>query len=106
MRTGRPNVFQHLLASIAKFGLDLASHLAERVLRDANPAWFGDTLKACRQIDSIADNIVAIDQYVAEVDADAPIHSTFAGNPSITLSHQILERNRALHGAHHRGELD
>jgi hypothetical protein len=58
-------VFQRLLAIITKFGLDLALHLAERVLRDANPAWFGDTLKACREIDAIADDIVAIDQSVA-----------------------------------------
>ena len=28
------------------------------------------------------------------------------GNPGISLGHQLLERNRTLHGAHHRGELD
>src|SRR5438105_12734759 len=53
-------------------------------------AW--DTLKACGEIDAIAENVLAIDQYVTEMDADAPLHSAFAGNPSITLGHQLLER--------------
>ena len=100
------NVFQRLLAAIEEFGLDLAPHLAEGVLRDADPARFGDTLKACREIDPVAEDILALDQDVAEVDADAPFHPAFAGNPGITLCHQLLKRDRALHGADHRGELD
>jgi len=53
-----------------------------------------------------AEAIRALNQYVAEVNADTPIHPAFDGNPGITLGHQLLERDRTLHGANHRGELD
>src|SRR5271165_4471229 len=67
--THRPgDILQSLLAAIAKFGLDLAPHLAERVLRDADPAGFGDTFKAGGEIYAVADDIVAFDQYVADVE--------------------------------------
>jgi hypothetical protein len=65
-----------------------------------------DTLEACGEIDAIAENILAIDQNVAEVNTDAPFHPAFAGSPSITLRHQLLECDRALYGTDHRGELD
>ena len=41
-------------------------------------------LKACGEIDAVAENILAIDQNVAKVDANAPIHPAFVGNPSPT----------------------
>jgi len=100
------DILQCLLAAIEKFGLDFPPHLPERVLRDADSAWFGDTLKACGEIDAVAENIVAINQYVAEVNADTPIHPGFDGNPGITRGHRLLERDRTLHGTNHRGELD
>ena len=40
--------------------------------------YLGDTLEACGNIDAIADDILTLDQDVAEVDADAPVHRSLA----------------------------
>src|SRR5207248_8266979 len=103
----RPDdVLQRLLATIEKFGFDLAPHLAERVFRNADTTRFGDSLKPCCEINTVTEDIIAVDHYVAEVDADAPFHLALAGDSLISLGYQFLECDRALHSAYHRGELD
>src|SRR5215813_11943703 len=57
-------------------------------------------------VDPVAENVVSLDQYVAVMDTDAPIHSALGGGPGITFRRQPLQRQRTLDGADHRAELD
>src|SRR5215472_10716198 len=51
------------------------------------PARTGETavrpgFKSRRNVDPLTKDVIALDQYVAEVDADAPFHSAVAGQPA------------------------
>jgi hypothetical protein len=77
------NVFQALLADVGKLSLDLAAHLAKGVIGNADAAGFGDPLQPRRNVDPVTENVIALDQDIAEMDADAPFHSVVNGATSI-----------------------
>ena len=52
-----------------------AANLPVCIVGNANAARFGDSLKTRRDVDSIAENIVVVDDDVADVNADAGIRS-------------------------------
>ena len=107
MSTDRPgDVLETLLANIVKFDVDLAAHLAERVFRDADAAGLGNALEPGCDIDAVTENVVGLDQHVAEMHANAHIHSAIVGDPGIAIRHQLLQRNRTLHRTDDRAEFD
>ena len=79
---------------------------AKGVVRDADPAGFGDAFKPGGYVDAIAEYVVAPDQHIAEMDADAPFHATVGGGLGIALCRQPLQPQSAFDGADHRAELD
>jgi len=80
--------------------------LAEGVFGDADPIGLGDTFEPGGDVYAVAEDVVALDQHVAEMDADAPFHSAVAGNRGVPLRRQVLQRQGAFDGADYRGELD
>jgi len=107
VNTQRPgDVFEALLAEIGKLGLDLAAHLPKSVIGNADAAGLGNAFEPCRDVDAVTEDVVALDQYIAEMDADAPFHAAFAGNPRVAFRRQLLQRQGAFDGANHRAELD
>jgi hypothetical protein len=95
-----------VLAAIGKLRHDLAAHLAERVLRKADATRFGDAFEPGRDVDAVAQDIVALDQHIAEMNPDAPFHALVAGDCRIALCRQPLKHDGAFDCADHRGELD
>jgi hypothetical protein len=65
----------------------------------------GYTLKPCRNIDTIAENVIAFDQDVAEVDPDPVQHTPFLWDALIAFGHRSLHSHRTLDGIDHRGKL-
>src|SRR6516162_5007981 len=53
--------------------LDLAAHLTKGVFRDADATGLGDAFKPGSDIDAVAEDVVALDQHVAEMDAGCAI---------------------------------
>ena len=100
------DVFQALLADIGKLGLDLAAHLPECIIGDANAAGSGDPLQPCGDVDTVAEDVVAFHQHVAEMDADAPFRAAIGGSGCVALRRQLLQPDRALNSVDHRAELD
>src|SRR6516225_1958586 len=100
------NVLQALLADIGKLGLDLAAHLPECIIGDANAAGFGDPLQPCGDVDTVADDVVAFHQHVAEMDADAPFRAAIGGSGCVALRRQLLQPDLSLNSVDHRAELD
>src|SRR3954451_9357930 len=52
----------------------LVDHVLVNGAADADPAGIGDLLDARRDVDAVAENIVLVDDDVAEVDADPELH--------------------------------
>jgi hypothetical protein len=59
--------------------------LAVGVLGDADPTRFGDAFEPGGDVDPVAEDVVALDQDVAEMDADAPFHAAFVGEPRVAV---------------------
>ena len=51
-----------------------------------------------RDIDALAQNVVALNQHVAEIDADAVDDALSLGTSRVALGHQLLDRDRAFDG--------
>jgi hypothetical protein len=84
---------------------DLLSALVLHSTRDANPARLREGLQPSRDIDGIAEEIVVLNDDVANVDADAEPH-LITGRPiQIRLAYGFLNRDRTLHGVHRAGEI-
>ena len=98
--------FEALLTHIGKLGLDLAAHLPEGVFGDADPTGLGDAFEPGGDVDTVAENVVTLDQDIAEMDADAPFHAAVDRGPGIPLRRQPLQPQGALDGTDHRAKLD
>src|SRR5215813_10803158 len=92
------DVFDLLLAKISEvdgqFGADLVTHCA----RDADAAWFSEPFEPRRNVDAVAEQIAILDNYIADMYADAETHLLFLGK-------HPLHRDRALHGVDGTGEI-
>ena len=77
-----------------------------RIIGDADAARFGDSLKARGDIDPIAENIVVIEDDVADVNADAKFDPEFRRYVNILSSHLSLDFDPATRGIDGTGELN
>jgi hypothetical protein len=80
--------------------------LAECVLRDADAAGVSDAFEPRSDVHALTEDVIALDQHVAQMDADAPFHAALIGEPRIALRRQLLQPDRTLDGTNHRAELD
>jgi len=67
------DVIEALLPAIDEVGRHLALHLPPGVLGNRDTAGFGDALDTSRDIHAIAKNVVALDDDVADVDANSEL---------------------------------
>ena len=74
--------------------------------RYADPARFGDPFQSCRDIHPVAMDVVALDDDVAEVDADPEYDPLFFRGRHVAFGHSPLHRDRAGDGLNHARELD
>ena len=79
------DVLEARLADIGKLGPDLAAHLAEGIFRDPDPVGFGDAFETGGNVDAVAENIVSLDQHIADMDSDAPHHAAVGRNSGALL---------------------
>jgi hypothetical protein len=63
---------------------------------DAKAARLTDGFEPRSDINAVAQNILAVDQQVAEIDADAVENASGLGNVRIAFGHLLLHANRAL----------
>ena len=85
------------LADVVELSVDLAAHLAKGVFRDTNAAGLGDALEPCGDIDAVADDVVALDDHVTKINADAPFDATVFPDTHVPLGHRLLHVDRATH---------
>ena len=73
--------------------------------RDANPARLRKSLQPGRDIDGIAEQVVALNDDVADVDADPKPHLLIGRSIRVLLSYGVLNFDGAFHGIHGAGEI-
>ena len=73
--------------------------------RDANPARLRKSFQPGRDIDGIAEEIVALHDDVADVDADPKPHLLTDRSIRILLGYGVLHRDGTLHGIDGAGEI-
>ena len=76
------------------------------IVGDADAAGLSDALQSGGDVDAVAEDVISLDQHVADMDTDAPFHSAFVGDARIPLHRKPLQREGALDSADHRTELD
>jgi hypothetical protein len=64
------DVFEAPLAQVSEMSPDLTPDMVVGRRRDADAAGLGDTLEPCRYIDAVTKNVMRLDNYVADIDAD------------------------------------
>jgi hypothetical protein len=88
----------------AKVASTRREHGHRRCLKHKCP-WLADAFEPCCDIYAVANNVVALDQHVAEVDADAVEDPLVFRGFGVALSHQLLDGDGAFDGGDHRGKL-
>ena len=73
---------------------------------DANTAWLGHCFQARRNIHAISIDVVALDDDVAEIDADAKPELPGFGGVLVVDGHPALYHSSTLDGLDDAGELD
>ena len=97
------DVLHRHLAAVLERGVDAAADALVDDRGDADPTGLGDTFKARRDVDAVAVDVVAVDDDVAEVDAD-PKDDALAVRPRFRLD-GALDGERASDGVDHAGKL-
>ena len=105
MRTGRAIFFSLWLARILKIHVRLVTHLLVRRVGNADAAGFRYAFEPGRDIHAVAQDVIAFDQHVAQIDADAKQHPPVLLNTRITVRHEFLDRYPALDRGYDRGKL-
>ena len=100
------DVFEALLADIGELGVDLAAHLAERVLGDADATELGDAFEASSDVDAIPVDVAILDDDVAEIDPDPERDLPFCAGCGVPLCHCALDAERAGRRLDDTGKLD
>src|SRR5262249_52290052 len=73
--------------------------------RDEDRARFGDALQARRNVDPVSIDVLAFDDDVAQVDADAKLDAAAFGRGAVAVGHTGLDREGAAHGLDRAGEI-
>ena len=72
---------------------------------DEHPAGIGQGLDPRGDIDAVAIEVVALDDHVAEIDADAQFDAAVRRDTGVPLGHRLLHRDRAAHRIDDAGKL-
>src|SRR6185437_13892558 len=85
---------------------DLAANLIGDRARDVDRTGLGQSLDPRRDIDAVAVNVVALDDDVADIDADAERDAVALGDVRVALGDALLHFDRACDRVHRAGEFD
>ncbi len=86
--------------------IDPAADLPVRIIGDANPAGFGEAFKPHRGVDAFAENIVFIDDDIADMQADPELDPQIRRDFSVLRGDPALELDCAARGIDRAGEFE
>ena len=100
------DVLDGLLALIEELQFELVADLIAHHRRAGDAAGPSQAFEPRRHVDAVAIEVVAIDDDVAEIDADAELDVPVFRHPGIALGHAALDFDRAARRIEHAAELD
>src|SRR5665213_3732366 len=100
------DILQRLLTHVVESEVDLAANLTLRVVGNADRAGLRDPLEASRDIDAVAENVVVIDDDVADMNADPEVDPRWLRHAAILFCHAMLNFDRAADRIDRAGEFD
>jgi hypothetical protein len=98
---GSTTIDRRGLERVGKLPTNLVAHHP----RDADPTGLGQRLQARRDIDPVAKNVVALDNDVVEIDADAKPDAPLVGQLGLAVEHAALHFGRTAHRVDDAGEF-
>jgi hypothetical protein len=99
------DVLEPSLAEILEPIGQLVLHVIADGARDQDAARLCKRLEPGRDVDAVAVDVLALDDDVAEIDADAQRDALFLGQPALALGDAPLHFDRALHRLDHAREF-
>ena len=91
----------HRLEAEGEFLLDFPGDLAG----DADAAGVGELFEPCGDVDALAIAVVALDDHLAEIDADAHLNALIFRNVGVALGQSALQAHRAFDRIDDRAEF-
>jgi hypothetical protein len=99
------NIFHLLLAEISEAHRQLRPDMVSNSTRDANPTRLSKSLQAGGDINGVAEEIVALNDDIADMYPDAEPHLLTGRSIRILLCYGVLHRDSTLHGVHSTSEV-
>jgi hypothetical protein len=99
------DVLENLLSCVDKVGCHLASNLPPSVLRNRDAARFSNSLDQCCDVDAISQDVLTLNDDVADVDAYPELDRICLGPTGIVFSKLSLNLDGAGDSIHGAGEL-
>ncbi len=84
-------ILELLFACILESHIELIAHLLMRGFGDVDTPWLRNAFQSSGNVDTITEDIIAVNQHVAEVDADPEQHSPILGHIGVPLGHELLD---------------
>jgi hypothetical protein len=83
----------------------LVAHLVSHDPTDTDATWLGQGFQPRRDIHPVAEDVVLLGNYVAEIDADAILDPLLGRGARVALDHPALDLNGTPDGVHYAGKL-
>ena len=99
------DVLDQMFSQVLVCEVQLRFHLIKGLLRNANAPGLRQLLQAGRDVDAFALAVVAVDNHITEIDADAHVDAPFVGDAGVSFGHAALNDHRALDRIDDAGEL-
>jgi hypothetical protein len=99
------DILDLLFAQIVEGQRQLVADVVPRSSRDADRARLGEGFQPGRDIDPIAEQVLAVDHDIADMHADAELHRFVGGMSRILCGDRSLCRDGALEGIDRAGEI-
>src|SRR5713101_104981 len=91
VNANRPlDVLQGLLAHILESQVQPVAHVIADGSGDRDPARLGNALQPCRYVDTVAKDVLAFDNHVAKIDADAEFDAAVLWQTGVSIKHPAL----------------
>ena len=100
------DVLERLRPEILEGEIDAVADMLAHGLGDQHAAGVAQLLQSCRDVDPVAQDVGAVGDHLAEVDADPQHEAQFRRCGRLPLDHRLLQCDGAQHGVDHRAELD
>ncbi len=92
------DVLEGTAPEVADRHVDAVAHLFVDRGRDAYAARRRQTFEPRCDVDAVAEQVVAVDDDVAEIDAHAELHAAVLGHVLVCFRNEVLNGERAAHG--------